>query len=55
MYDNYRDALIDLNEALVTINEQKKTIEALTEVIAQLYFKYVPHEAEVKFRKKVKA
>lgn len=55
MYDNTKELLEDLELAKIEIREQKKTIKALTEVIAQLYFKYVPAGTEVKLRKKVEA
>ena len=55
MYDNTKELLEDLELAKIEIREQKKTIKALTEVIAQLYFKYVPAGTDVKLRKKVEA
>lgn len=43
-----------VEEMQATIKEQRKTIKALTEIIAQLYFKYVPDGTELHFRKKAK-
>lgn len=51
MFDRLVEAEEELAIKQMEINELKKTVKALTEVIAQLYFKYVPDGTEVRLRK----